>query len=35
MVHLAINESDAEHDAVQWLGPVTDEEYAAESPQGA
>ena len=29
MVHLAINEGDAEHDVVHWLTPVTDEEYAA------
>jgi hypothetical protein len=29
MVHLAINESDADHDVVHWLTPVTDEEYAA------
>ena len=29
MVHLAINEGDADHDVVHWLAPVTDEEYAA------
>ncbi|MEU9592318.1 cupin domain-containing protein [Streptomyces sp. NPDC048219] len=29
MVHLAINEADADHDVVHWLTPVTDEEYAA------
>ena len=29
MVHLAINESDEDHDAVHWLAPVTDEEYTA------
>ena len=29
MVHLAINEADAEHAVVHWLTPVTDEEYAA------
>ena len=29
MVHLAINEADAEHAVVHWLAPVTDEEYAA------
>ena len=29
MVHLAINEADAEHDVVHWLQPVTDDEYAA------
>jgi hypothetical protein len=29
MVHLAINESDEQHDVVQWLDPVTDDEYAA------
>ncbi|MCH5671043.1 hypothetical protein [Streptomyces gilvus] len=26
MVHIAINESDADHDVVHWLTPVTDEE---------
>jgi hypothetical protein len=31
MVHLAINEGDADHDVVHWLTPVTDEEYAAAS----
>ncbi|MGY3554990.1 (R)-mandelonitrile lyase [Williamsia sp. R60] len=30
MVHLAINESSKEYDAVQWLAPVTDEEYNQE-----
>ena len=29
MVHLAINEGDADHDVVHWLTPVTDDEYAA------
>ncbi|MQY08948.1 Levodione reductase [Actinomadura sp. RB68] len=29
MVHLAINEGDADHDVVHWLTPVTDAEYAA------
>jgi hypothetical protein len=29
MVHVAINEGDADHDVVRWLTPVTDEEYAA------
>ena len=29
MVHVAINEGDAEHAVVQWGTPVTDEEYAA------
>jgi quercetin dioxygenase-like cupin family protein len=29
MVHLAINEADADHDAVHWLTPVGDEEYGA------
>ncbi|MCW2620080.1 MAG: hypothetical protein JWR28_3229, partial [Modestobacter sp.] len=29
MVHLAINESDADHAVVHWMTPVTDEEYAA------
>ena len=29
MVHLAINEGDEQHDVVQWLRPVTDDEYAA------
>ena len=33
MVHLAINEGDDEHDVVQWLAPVTDEEYA-QAPAG-
>ena len=28
MVHLAINEGDDQHDVVQWLAPVTDDEYA-------
>jgi hypothetical protein len=28
MVHLAINESDEQHDVVHWLTPVTDDEYA-------
>lgn len=27
MTHLAINETDDEHDTVHWLEPVTDEEY--------
>ena len=30
MVHLAINESSEEYDAVLWLAPVTDEEYNQE-----
>jgi hypothetical protein len=29
MIHLAINEADADHDVVHWLAPVTDAEYAA------
>jgi hypothetical protein len=29
MVHLSINEADADHDVVHWLQPVTDDEYAA------
>ena len=29
MVHLAINEGDPDHAVVNWLDPVTDEEYAA------
>jgi hypothetical protein len=29
MVHLAINEADADHAVVHWLSPVTDDEYAA------
>ncbi len=29
MVHVAINEGDDDHAVVQWLTPVTDEEYAA------
>jgi hypothetical protein len=29
MVHVAINEGDADHDVVHWLTPVSDEEYAA------
>ena len=29
MVHVAINEGDAEHDVVHWLTPVTDDEYSA------
>ena len=29
MVHLAINEADADHDVVHWLTPVTDAEYGA------
>ena len=28
MMHLAINESDDQHDIVHWLQPVTDDEYA-------
>jgi hypothetical protein len=32
LVHLAINEADGEHDAVRWMTPVTDEEYAAAPP---
>lgn len=28
MVHVAINESDAEHPVVEWLEPVSDAEYA-------
>ena len=29
MVHLAINEADGDHAAVEWLMPVSDEEYTA------
>ena len=29
MVHLAINEGDADHAVVHWLTPVSDEEYTA------
>ncbi|SNS32404.1 Cupin domain protein [Geodermatophilus saharensis] len=29
MVHLAINEGDADHAVVHWLAPVTDDEYLA------
>ncbi|MGW2859043.1 hypothetical protein [Streptomyces sp. NPDC001205] len=29
IVHLAINEGDAEHDVVHWLTPVTNAEYPA------
>jgi hypothetical protein len=29
MVHLALDEADDEHAVVQWLTPVTDEEYGA------
>jgi quercetin dioxygenase-like cupin family protein len=32
MVHVAINEADQDHDVVDWLAPVTDEEYAAAPP---
>jgi hypothetical protein len=32
MVHLAINEADDDHDAVEWLSPVTDSEYLVVSP---
>ncbi|GAC68466.1 (R)-mandelonitrile lyase [Gordonia soli] len=32
MVHLAINEADDDNAAVEWLDPVTDEEYA-QSPE--
>ena len=32
MVHLAINESNAENLAVVWLEPVSDEQYAAAPP---
>jgi quercetin dioxygenase-like cupin family protein len=31
MVHLAINEAD-DHDAAEWLSPVTDSEYLVVSP---
>ncbi|WP_030166704.1 MULTISPECIES: cupin domain-containing protein [Actinomycetes] len=34
MVHLAINESSEEYDAVQWLAPVTDEEYNQQPATG-
>ncbi|SDL86609.1 hypothetical protein SAMN05660642_01062 [Geodermatophilus siccatus] len=34
MVHLAINEADAEHAVVHWLTPVTDEEYGAAPAVG-
>ncbi|WP_229924171.1 hypothetical protein [Streptomyces capillispiralis] len=30
----SINEADADHDAVHWLTPVTDEEYAAAPATG-
>lgn len=33
MVHVAINEGDAEHAVVHWLTPVTDEECTA-TPAG-
>ena len=29
MAHVAINESDDQHDVVDWLTRVTDDEYAA------
>jgi hypothetical protein len=29
MVHIAINESDADHEVVHWLEPVTNDEYNA------
>jgi quercetin dioxygenase-like cupin family protein len=32
MVHLAINEADADHATVHWLAPVTDEEYQVAPP---
>ncbi|WP_022908938.1 (R)-mandelonitrile lyase [Aestuariimicrobium kwangyangense] len=32
MVHLAINEADADHAVVHWLEPVTDAEYGAAPP---
>ena len=32
MVHLALNESDPDHDVVHWLDPVTDEEYESAPP---
>ncbi|PZH11578.1 cupin domain-containing protein [Streptomyces sp. NTH33] len=34
MVHVAINEGDADHAVVHWLTPVTDEEYAAAPATG-
>ena len=34
MVHLAINEADADHDVVHWLEPVTDEEYRTPPAAG-
>jgi quercetin dioxygenase-like cupin family protein len=34
MVHVAINEGDDEHPVVQWLEPVTDDEYAL-APSGS
>ncbi|MGU3293175.1 (R)-mandelonitrile lyase [Williamsia sp. M5A3_1d] len=30
MVHLAINEADDDNDAVEWLDPVTDDEYGQQ-----
>ena len=33
MVHIAINESDDQHDVVHWLQPVTDDDYAAAPTQ--
>jgi len=35
MVHLAINEVDADHDLAVWGDKVTDDEYAAAPPTGA
>ena len=32
MVHLAINESDEQNPAVQWLEPVTNADYSAAPP---
>lgn len=34
MVHLAVKEGDADHGVVNWLTPVTDEEYAAAPATG-
>ena len=35
MVHLALNEVDADHDLAVWGDKVTDDEYAAAPPTGA
>jgi hypothetical protein len=35
MVHLAIDETDDQHDVVHWLEPVSDTEYAAAPPTSA